>query len=551
MKFQFQLFFTFILSLFSVVVAEELIIGDCLDIKEYLEKKDLEYHQIIRNCLIDSNQKVSTLNIYNYNLSEEDIMKLLSYDNVQELKIQAIPLTQNYIEKISNLSNIQQLYIVDTSDKEDNVKLNFNPFTNLHNLSDLHLKGIVNTIENNSFTNLNTLKKLTLEKVDITQTNFDEISTLTNLEQLYFEEIDFSGKDFSLMKNLTHLTNLYMHSLDDRINEIKVKFPESLKQLIMDGVDLTQINIDDITVLINLTDLHLRLCKISKTINFENMSNLSQLTNLQIEGRFSELEEIPESVFSLENLKSLTFTNHHIKTLSDKLGNLKNLEELNLIGNKIDSELPASLNDLSNLSLIDLRSNINIKGKTLTNASLKNCYYQSNYSLCMTKEMDCFESGVIFDSCSLANVKTNTNGRCGKDYGKCPTGQCCSKYGWCGTGTNYCTIQQGCQSSYGKCDEESNIAIDGQCGKGIGKCPSGECCDKNGQCGKSDNHCSIEQGCQSEFGDCTVTKISTTGQCGKEQGRCPDGQCCSKYGYCGTGESYCQSGCQSEFGQCQ
>lgn len=61
MKFQFQLFFTFILSLFSVVVAEELIIGDCLDIKEYLEKKDLEYHQIIRNCLIDSNQKVSTL----------------------------------------------------------------------------------------------------------------------------------------------------------------------------------------------------------------------------------------------------------------------------------------------------------------------------------------------------------------------------------------------------------------------------------------------------------------------------------------------------------
>lgn len=26
---------------------------------------------------------------------------------------------------------------------------------------------------------------------------------------------------------------------------------------------------------------------------------------------------------------------------------------------------------------------------------------------------------------------TSTNGRCGKDYGQCPTNECCSKYGYC------------------------------------------------------------------------------------------------------------------------
>ena len=40
-------------------------------------------------------------------------------------------------------------------------------------------------------------------------------------------------------------------------------------------------------------------------------------------------------------------------------------------------------------------------------------------------------------------------GRCGGEYGSCPSGQCCSKYGWCGESQGYCG--KGCQSAFGKC----------------------------------------------------------------------------------------------------
>jgi len=47
-----------------------------------------------------------------------------------------------------------------------------------------------------------------------------------------------------------------------------------------------------------------------------------------------------------------------------------------------------------------------------------------------------------------------------------------------------------------------------------------------------------------------VDKINVNGKCGDGIGRCPKGECCSKEGYCGVGKEYCDNGCQSEFGEC-
>jgi len=49
----------------------------------------------------------------------------------------------------------------------------------------------------------------------------------------------------------------------------------------------------------------------------------------------------------------------------------------------------------------------------------------------------------------------------------------------------------------------------------------------------------------------TSLPISTNNRCGPSYGICPSGQCCSKYGWCGKTDDYCDSGCQSEFGQCK
>jgi len=47
--------------------------------------------------------------------------------------------------------------------------------------------------------------------------------------------------------------------------------------------------------------------------------------------------------------------------------------------------------------------------------------------------------------------------KCGKDYGKCPSGQCCSKDGICDTMNDQCGT--GCQPSYGKCHNNISTTI--------------------------------------------------------------------------------------------
>jgi len=49
-------------------------------------------------------------------------------------------------------------------------------------------------------------------------------------------------------------------------------------------------------------------------------------------------------------------------------------------------------------------------------------------------------------------IPISTNDKCNKIDGRCPSGKCCSKYGWCGTTDDYCSIKNGCQSAFGKCN---------------------------------------------------------------------------------------------------
>ena len=57
---------------------------------------------------------------------------------------------------------------------------------------------------------------------------------------------------------------------------------------------------------------------------------------------------------------------------------------------------------------------------------------------------------LIFLLCAFSLAEKD---RCGKDYGKCDSGNCCSRYGWCGKGDEYCG--KGCQRDYGKCNSSS------------------------------------------------------------------------------------------------
>jgi len=217
----------------------------------------------------------------------------------------------------------------------------------------------------------------------------------------------------------------------------------------------------------------------------------------------------------------------------------------------------------------------------LTNKSLNLCEYNDLDKLC--KPMDnipCLQD-VEIKPCSSSSTTTATttttikvttiskNGKCGNEFGLCPSNKCCSQHGWCGTSSSYCGA--GCQPQFGQCDgvpsTPSNISNNGKCGKGFGICPSGKCCSQYGWCGTTEEFCGT--GCKPEFGKCdpvTSKKITTTdktttynamvtnthadGKCGEGFGNCPIGKCCGQNGLCGSTDEFCGDGCQPEFGQC-
>jgi len=344
----------------------------------------------------------------------------------------------------------------------------------------------------------------------------------------------------------------------------------------IDALKNPQAVLDKLGELTEIEELTILEFDFKSDLKYDGFKNLKNIQSLTIsDNRGNALSKIPDELYSLTTLKKFRIWEQQVTSISDKIANLKNLEELSMSANNIttipesigklknlqvlhldfnpiDQEIPEFLNDLPNLTEINLEIE-KLKGKTLTNEKLVNCYYSTKADLCIAKNMECLKE-YKFKSCDSNdnnnnnnNTKISTNDRCGKDKGKCPNGECCSKYGWCGTSDDHCSISKGCQSEFGKCSGGKTPIVEGKCGKEYGKCPSGQCCSKYGWCGTSTDYCSISKGCQSEFGKCSKER-----ECGKEYGKCPSGQCCSKYGWCGTSTDYCSisKGCQSEFGKC-
>ncbi|KAH6683982.1 hypothetical protein B0J14DRAFT_466527, partial [Halenospora varia] len=190
-------------------------------------------------------------------------------------------------------------------------------------------------------------------------------------------------------------------------------------------------------------------------------------------------------------------------------------------------------------------------------------------------------SSEVTSSTPITNV--SIDGSCGHDT-TClgsTLGNCCSKNGYCGSAAAYCSVNEGCQSSFGICGSGTStmvtttsasgtlalpsltpvlkISIDGSCGNGVTCSGSvfGNCCSKYGYCGSSPIYCGPDSGCQKAFGTCPIPlMVSVNGACGMTGGMnvtCQGsayGNCCSPYGYCGSTANYCGSGCQATFGTC-
>ncbi|ORX66389.1 L domain-like protein [Anaeromyces robustus] len=339
--------------------------------------------------------------------------------------------------KVNSNGKVTQLKISDSELTDENIKkiLSYNTITELYYISECNSGSCVKKREQFP----------------------SAISKLTNLRRLSF----FSNH---YLENKNKYEHYYY-----KINSNTIKPLKKLNHLYFDFVKFSKDYTNEIASLTNIESMKLYNCQ------FEDLSALKNLTKLKslkivakkivdstrLSTNDTQLSEIPKFVYSLKNLDTLVLNGHLISNIPDELSTLKKLEWLDLHKNQIYDEIPESLNSLTKLTFIDFDNNIEVRGRTLTVNKLDECYYykfhNSTYfeyfdNICITKPLDCLKD-YNYKRCSDKNV--NKNGKCGKNNGNCPYGQCCNKNGQCvKSNSDLCYVTKGCQFQYGSCVDE-------------------------------------------------------------------------------------------------
>jgi len=550
----------FCLTLLSFVYARtiEYDKDDCKEILNYIKEK---YPDNNCSCTNNSEGKVVELNIENREFTDADIKKILSYNTINKLVYTLVVLPDYELDDNTEIPDRYFSSAIGELTNLEDLTIKYDKFVN----EGTHYSNHLGPMADGILKNLKNLKKLTLNYISLSETNFEEIFTLSNLEDLTFERCTGFYKMTSDYKNkLTKLTSLTYYCGLGWFNGPQYLYENNISNF--QGITKLYIN-----------------GAVFKEMNFKEISTLSNLTELTL--TWTRIKEIPEDIGAPENLTTLILKENELTKFPSTIQKLTNLEILDLSYNDIEDEIPNYFNSFKNLKEVDFSNNSNVTGVTLNNDSLTECKYDLT-NICYKKHVSCLDSKIEACSDSDSNNNNNNNnnnvsttGQCGKDHGICPTGNCCSRYGYCGATKDHCSAAKGCQSEFGHCDNDITttsttaatttiISTDpnGKCGQDIGRCASGKCCSKYGYCGTTSDYCSAAKGCQSEFGHCdndintntTTTTVTTdistdpNGKCGQGIGRCAPGKCCSKYGYCGVTSDYCSTakGCQSEFGEC-
>jgi len=402
---------------------------------KHLENLKIFYSSQIRTC--------TTNCIFNV-LSDIDKGVLKDLKSLKSLEIEGFNISQDNIDDISTLENLEFLNLEYSYMKSN---LNYTSFSNLKNLSVLHIlnssnsyryKGstVINSISDNLINNVPSLKELTitmpgnnvnirklsnLEKLDVTMKGDDNIYIINKMDKLvdlklgYVPNGQYDKTQYRISNNLNlcgkldNLKSLHLSRYSpSKNNMIDIACLPNLTDLTLSSCDiigpylselnesasLTSLNINVLTLnaqhmnglssLSNIKKLGMKTCTLSED-QLDVLSSLKNLESLYMES--CKLTKIPEFLFSLPNIKSIDLSGNSIRSLDERLVSLENLETLILKNNIIRGDIPESLNNLTQLKEVDFSYNY-LEGKTLTNPNLEKCNYTRN-SVCLAKVMAC------------------------------------------------------------------------------------------------------------------------------------------------------------------
>ncbi|KAM3960207.1 uncharacterized protein ACR2FA_005689 [Aphomia sociella] len=215
--------------------------------------------------------------------------------------------------------------------------LKFIPMHVIHRLKKLQKLYIhyatLNKIEKRTFTNMSTIKEITLMNNKITELDFSAFINLPLLVNLTIKENKVTEIQKDIFVNLQSLKNL-----DLSFNSINLvhdgcfEHLTALDDLILEANSITVLTKDTFRGLANLTRLDLRSNKLSM---------IGDLT-------FTELW----------NLNELLLDNNELKYLSERaFDGLALLQKLSMTGNKLTAINEGLLEGVRGLELLDLRNN--------------------------------------------------------------------------------------------------------------------------------------------------------------------------------------------------
>jgi len=297
---------------------------DCSEIRSY--KKE-NYDDGVIYCENDKNGALYSLNFSIYNPRSIDKMneyinKVFSHTSVKKLSITIIndnKLKIQFPTETNKLINLEELELIYTKYGEET-------------RSTCYERGELN---DNVIKDLSKLKKLSLNYINLSDTNIKDIRKLPNLQTLKVSNCNHN----ELLTDINQIDELILTSINPKFKECS---PTDLpKNVISTYKNLKSLDINAFND--EITDDIL-----------DEIGSLTKLESLRLD--FNNLKKFPKQILKLKNLKALDLSTNNIDALPNEIDNLTKLENLDLSYNQI-SKIPKEFYNLIHLTELNLEGN--------------------------------------------------------------------------------------------------------------------------------------------------------------------------------------------------